>query len=102
MSESIDINKIFSLIPHRYPFILVDRVLDYKVMDYLNGILQKCEKQIIFIKKLEKIDENNISIPTIYNYVNITKYNYTIQQLRTFAIHYKLKTGGTRGKGKSV
>ena len=51
-----------------------------KVADYLNGISQKCENQIIFIKKLEKIDENNISIPTIYNYNNVIKYNYNIQQ----------------------
>lgn len=35
MSEPIDINKIFDLLPHRYPFILVDRVLEYKVFDYL-------------------------------------------------------------------
>ena len=35
MSESVDINKILNLLPHRYPFILVDRVLDYKVFDYL-------------------------------------------------------------------
>ena len=38
MSEPIDINKIFSLLPHRYPFILVDKVLDYKALDYLNAI----------------------------------------------------------------
>lgn len=38
MSESVDITKILNLIPHRYPFILVDRVLDYKVFDYLVGI----------------------------------------------------------------
>jgi 3-hydroxyacyl-[acyl-carrier-protein] dehydratase len=31
----VDINKILQLLPHRYPFILVDRVLDYKVFDYL-------------------------------------------------------------------
>lgn len=35
MSEIIDIQKIFQLLPHRYPFILVDRVLEYKVFDYL-------------------------------------------------------------------
>lgn len=35
MSESIDIIKILELLPHRYPFILVDRVLDYKSLDYL-------------------------------------------------------------------
>ncbi|MFA5959918.1 MAG: 3-hydroxyacyl-ACP dehydratase FabZ [Tatlockia sp.] len=35
MSESIDIIRILDLLPHRYPFILVDRVLDYKVFEYL-------------------------------------------------------------------
>ncbi|CZH00149.1 TPA: 3-hydroxyacyl-ACP dehydratase FabZ [Legionella pneumophila] len=38
MNESIDINQIFTLLPHRYPFILVDRVIDYKVMEYLIAI----------------------------------------------------------------
>lgn len=38
MSESIDIIKILELLPHRYPFILVDRVLDYKPFEYLTAI----------------------------------------------------------------
>ncbi|KTD35615.1 (3R)-hydroxymyristoyl-ACP dehydratase [Legionella moravica] len=38
MSEHIDINQIINLLPHRYPFLLVDRVLDYKKMDYLTAI----------------------------------------------------------------
>lgn len=38
MSESIDIVKILDLLPHRYPFILVDRVLEYKEFDYLTAI----------------------------------------------------------------
>jgi 3-hydroxyacyl-[acyl-carrier-protein] dehydratase len=38
MSESIDITKILDLLPHRYPLILVDRVLDYKKSDYLVAI----------------------------------------------------------------
>lgn len=39
MSESIiDIKQIFDLLPHRYPMILVDRVLDYKAFDYLTAI----------------------------------------------------------------
>lgn len=38
MSTSIDINKIFSLIPHRYPFLLVDRVLDYVPFERLTAI----------------------------------------------------------------
>ncbi len=35
MTVSVDINKILELLPHRYPFLLVDRVLDYKVFDYI-------------------------------------------------------------------
>lgn len=38
MGEFIDINQIVSLLPHRYPFVLVDRVLDYKKLDYLTAI----------------------------------------------------------------
>ncbi len=33
-----DIKQILSLLPHRYPFILVDRVIDYKAWDYLKAI----------------------------------------------------------------
>lgn len=35
MNESIDINRILDLLPHRYPFLLVDRVLEYTEFDYL-------------------------------------------------------------------
>lgn len=38
MNEPIDIKKIFSLLPHRYPFLLVDRVIDYKLGEYLTAI----------------------------------------------------------------
>nr|WP_246172871.1 3-hydroxyacyl-ACP dehydratase FabZ [Thermochromatium tepidum] len=31
----MDIHKVLSLLPHRYPFLLVDRVIDYRVNDYL-------------------------------------------------------------------
>jgi 3-hydroxyacyl-[acyl-carrier-protein] dehydratase len=35
MSESVDIIKILGMLPHRYPFLLVDRVLEYTTFDYL-------------------------------------------------------------------
>jgi 3-hydroxyacyl-[acyl-carrier-protein] dehydratase len=38
MSETINIAKILEYLPHRYPFILVDRVLEYKDFDYLKAI----------------------------------------------------------------
>jgi len=30
-SRAVDIERIFRLLPHRYPFLLVDRVLDYSL-----------------------------------------------------------------------
>lgn len=30
-AKTVDIEHIFSLLPHRYPFLLVDRVLDYQI-----------------------------------------------------------------------
>lgn len=38
MSVSVDVNKVLDLLPHRYPFLLVDRVLEYKEFDYLKAI----------------------------------------------------------------
>ncbi|MDF1677236.1 MAG: 3-hydroxyacyl-ACP dehydratase FabZ [Legionellaceae bacterium] len=38
MTSEIDINAIIASLPHRYPFLLVDRVLDYKPFDYLTAI----------------------------------------------------------------
>lgn len=35
--SAMDIHKVLSLLPHRYPFLLIDRVVDYKVNDYLVG-----------------------------------------------------------------
>jgi 3-hydroxyacyl-[acyl-carrier-protein] dehydratase len=31
----MEIHKVLSLLPHRYPFLLVDRVIDFKPDDYL-------------------------------------------------------------------
>jgi len=34
----IDVQEIQTLIPHRYPMLLIDRVLDYKAGEWLHGI----------------------------------------------------------------
>jgi 3-hydroxyacyl-[acyl-carrier-protein] dehydratase len=34
---TMNINEILRLLPHRYPFLLIDRVLDYKVGEHLRG-----------------------------------------------------------------
>lgn len=33
--NTMDISKVLSLLPHRFPFLLVDRVIDFKPDDYL-------------------------------------------------------------------
>ncbi|MCC6206819.1 MAG: 3-hydroxyacyl-ACP dehydratase FabZ [Gammaproteobacteria bacterium] len=36
--SGMDIHEILKHLPHRYPFLLIDRVIDYKVGDYLIAI----------------------------------------------------------------
>ncbi|KTD21331.1 3-hydroxyacyl-ACP dehydratase FabZ [Legionella londiniensis] len=38
MSGIVDINNILNLLPHRYPFILVDKILEFKDFEYLTAI----------------------------------------------------------------
>lgn len=38
MTNTIDIHEIRRILPHRYPFLLVDRVLDYTVHETLRAI----------------------------------------------------------------
>jgi len=49
MLESIEIKKILDLLPHRYPFILVDRVIDYKPLEYLTAIKNVTINEPFFI-----------------------------------------------------
>ncbi|WP_455203876.1 3-hydroxyacyl-ACP dehydratase FabZ [Kaarinaea lacus] len=36
--ETLEVVDIFKHLPHRYPFLLIDKVIDYKVGEYLVGI----------------------------------------------------------------
>ncbi len=38
MSDKIHIKKIMDMIPHRYPFLLVDRVIELKPNEYIKAI----------------------------------------------------------------
>ena len=37
-NKSLDITEIRKLLPHRYPFLLIDRVVDYKEFEYLTAV----------------------------------------------------------------
>ena len=36
--ETITVEKIMKLLPHRYPFLLVDKVVDYKIGEYIVAV----------------------------------------------------------------
>lgn len=38
MENALDVTGIQKLIPHRYPFLLIDRVLDYKPLSYVKAL----------------------------------------------------------------
>ena len=64
--------------------------------DYVALITANCEKTMVFPSKLEKVNEEKLSIPTIHNYKSILKYNYSLTQLKSILKFYKLKVGGNK------
>jgi len=68
------------------------------VDEYMSNIVNKCEKTMILVKKPLKINDDKISIPTAKTYSEITRYNYNVTQLKTFAKHYKLKISGNKNE----
>jgi hypothetical protein len=49
-------------------------------------------------RKLNKIDNANVIIPTIHNYNVLFQYNYNIQQLKEFIKFHKLKQSGNKNE----
>ena len=66
--------------------------------DYMNNITLNCEKNMTIVKKPMKISEENISIPTINNYHEMSMYNYNVNQLKLIAKNYKLKISGNKNQ----
>ena len=65
--------------------------------EYITFINNKAEMNIQTGKNIVgKIDNENIVIPNISNFKDITKYNYNTQQLKSFAKHHKLKISGNK------
>jgi hypothetical protein len=64
----------------------------------MNNITIQCEKSIIKIKNHIKINDDNIVIPTIENYSDLTKYNYNVNQLKIICKNYRLKISGNKNQ----
>jgi hypothetical protein len=64
--------------------------------EYMICITKKCENKMQIVKKPLKITDDLIIIPDIKNYNDITKYNYSLPQLKMIAKEYKLKISGNK------
>lgn len=64
--------------------------------EYIKFINEKAEMTIPTYKSITKLEDENIVVPSIYNFKNITKYNYNVNQLKLFAKHHKLKISGNK------
>jgi hypothetical protein len=69
-----------------------------KIADFITIISAKCEGSIVFQNKLEKINNEKISIPTINSYKTMLQYNYSLPQLKSILKYYKLKLGGNKSE----
>ena len=69
---------------------------DNLISEYMTNITFKCQTKMPIIKNLLKLKDDNIIIPTIATYNDLTKYNYNTSQLKLIAKHYKLKLGGNK------
>ena len=63
---------------------------------YMNSISIKTEKLIPLVKKPVKLSDDNIIIPTIKTYNDISNYNYNASQLKLIAKNYKLRISGNK------
>ncbi|RKY42369.1 MAG: 3-hydroxyacyl-[acyl-carrier-protein] dehydratase FabZ [Candidatus Makaraimicrobium thalassicum] len=46
--KTLDIKKVMELLPHRYPFLLVDRVIDYEQGKWINAIKNVTMNELFF------------------------------------------------------
>jgi hypothetical protein len=64
--------------------------------EYITSLMEKHSKRLIYQKRLERI-ENEI-VPYFHEYNFILKYNYNLNQLKSFVKHYKLKITGNKSQ----
>lgn len=79
-------------------FLKKNKSTESLIDEYMANITSNCEKNMIIVKKPIKISEENISIPTINNYDELTRYNYNVNQLKSIAKFYKLKISGNKNQ----
>jgi hypothetical protein len=66
--------------------------------EYMSNITLKCIQKMPIVKKPQKITDENVIIPTIKNYNEISRYNYNLSQLKMIAKIYKYKITGNKNE----
>ena len=68
--------------------------------DYLSNIYDSIYTKVKMKSwnKLEKIDNETMTIPRFNEFNMILNYNYNVQQLKSIVSHYKLKIGGNKSQ----
>ena len=68
--------------------------------EYLNDIYDNIYTSVKLKSwsKLEKVDNETMSIPKFNEYNMLLQYNYNVQQLKTIVSQYKLKIGGNKSQ----
>ena len=69
-----------------------------KLSAYFSGLCDKVSKNVCNSKILEKIDNENIYIPTFEEAYFLYTYKYNLQQLKLMAKKYKLKLTGSKSQ----
>jgi hypothetical protein len=83
---------------YKYIYMKMPKINDSSIEEYMSNITSKCEKNMLISKNYKpiKITDENIIIPTIATYHNISNYNYNLSQLKMIAKTYKLKITGNK------
>ena len=68
-----------------------------EMTDYMK-VLESTNELCVQEVAQEKITEEKFYIPSITNYTDLLKYNYTIPQLKLIAKSYKIKTAGNKSE----
>jgi hypothetical protein len=72
------------------------KLININMDEYFEKITNDSFKNTIVKRKIKKVIFQYDDIPTIYDCDNMFKFNYSIQILKTFAKHYKLKSSGNK------
>lgn len=74
------------------------KVNENLINNYMISITTNCEKNMPTFKDRDKVNDENISIPTINNYNDLLRYNFNVTHFKNIAKKYKLKVSGNKNQ----